>query len=157
VPAAEYSWDVRRIQTIIAFTITALLALSGCSQGVQDPTPDRVACETWANGEKSMLQMVSLIATMSKDSGGLTEDALTAFNGARNTLLTAYETASKTAESETIKDALNKALDADSVVYYDLAGATTERMQDSINAVSAVIAACATTGVDLTSIFNSDK
>ena len=157
MPTARYSWGVRRIQTILAVSLTATLALSGCTQAVEDPTPDRLACETWADGEKSMLQMVSLIATMSKDSGGLTEDALSAFNGARNTLLSAYDIASKTAESKTLKDALSTALDADSVVYYDLAGATTERMQASINAVSAVIAACATSGVDLTSIFNSDQ
>lgn len=104
-----------------------------------------------------MLQMVSLIATLAQKPEGLTNDALSQFNGARNTLLAAYDSATKAAESSAIKDALAAALDADSVVYYDIAGATQDRMQKSITAVSSVITACGASGIDLASIFNAKQ
>jgi 16S rRNA G1207 methylase RsmC len=84
-----------------------------------------------------MLQTVAVIVEVAKDPEGLTEDVATAFNKARNELLVAYDKATELATSPDLKSALEKALDADSVIYYDIAGATQERMQASIAAVGA--------------------
>jgi hypothetical protein len=48
-------------------------------------------------------------------------------------------------------------LDADSVIYYDIAGATQERMQASIAAVGALVSTCLVAGVDVSEVLGTNK
>jgi hypothetical protein len=104
-----------------------------------------------------MLQTVAVIVEVAKDPKGLTEDVATTFNKSRNELLVAYDKATKLATSPDLKAALEKALDADSVVYYDLAGATQERMQASIAAVGALVSSCLVAGIDVSEVLGTKK
>lgn len=144
---------MRRIVT--ALVLSSALALSGCATSV-DPG-DKEACTVWSEAQKSLLQTVAIISEIAKDPEGLTEDAATTFNTVRNELLVAYDKATKLANSPDLKSALEKALDADSVVYYDLAGATAERMQASIAAVGTVVSTCIVAGVDVSSVLGTNK
>ena len=144
---------MRRIVTAIALSSIALLA--GCTPAV-DPG-DKEACAVWSTAEKSMLQTVAVIVEVAKNPAGLTEDVATAFNKSRNELLVAYEKAKDLATSKDLKAALEKGLDADSTVYYDLAGATQERMQASIAAVGALVSSCLVAGVDVSEVLGTKK
>ena len=144
---------MRRIIAVLALSSIALLA--GCSAAV-DPG-DKEACTVWSAAEKSMLQTVAVIVEVAKDPAGLTEDVATAFNKSRNELLVAYEKAKDLATSKDLKAALEKGLDADSTVYYDLAGATQERMQASIAAVGALVSSCLVAGVDVSEVLGTKK
>jgi hypothetical protein len=142
---------MRRIVATLALSSVALLA--GCTTAV-DPG-DKEACTVWAEAEKAMLQTVSVIVEVSKNPNNLAEDIVAEFNKGRNELLVAYDKATKLATSPDLKSALEKALDADSIIYYDLAGATTERMQASIAAVGAVVSTCLVAGIDVSSVLGT--
>ena len=144
---------MRRIIAVLALSSIALLA--GCTPAV-DPG-DKEACTVWSTAEKSMLQTVAVIVEVAKDPAGLTEDVATAFNTSRNELLVAYDKASKLAHSKDLKDALANGFDTDSVLYYDLAGATQERMQASIAAVGKVVSTCLVAGIDVSSVLGTKK
>jgi hypothetical protein len=118
---------------------------------------DKEACTVWSEAQKSLLQTVAVISEIAKDPEGLSEDVATTFNKVRNELLVAYDKATTLATSPDLKSALENAMDADSVVYYDLAGATAERMQASIAAVGTVVATCVAAGVDVSSVLGTNK
>jgi hypothetical protein len=145
--------SMRRIATAIALSFA--LVLSGCTT-TADPG-DKEACTVWSEAQQAMLQTVAVIVEVGKDPEGLTEDVATAFNKSRNELLVAYEKAKELATSEDLKDALAKGLDADSVIYYDIAGATQERMQASIAAVGALVSSCLVAGVDVSEVLGTNK
>jgi hypothetical protein len=144
---------MRRIVTAIA--LSSALFLSGCTTAA-DPG-DKQACTVWSEAQQAMLQTVAVIVEVTKDPEGLTEDVATAFNKARNELLVAYNTATKLATSPDLKSALENALDADSVIYYDIAGATQERMQASIAAVGALVSTCLVSGIDVSEVLGTNK
>ena len=144
---------MRRIVATLALSSVALL--SGCTTAV-DPG-DKEACTVWSEAQKSLLQTVAVISEIAKDPEGLSEDVATTFNKVRNELLVAYDKAKSVATSPDLKSALENALDADSVVYYDLAGATAERMQASIAAVGTVVSTCLAAGVDVSSVLGTNK
>ena len=144
---------MRRIVTAIA--LSSALVLSGCTTAA-DPG-DKEACTVWSEAQKSMLQTVAVIVEVTKDPNGLTEDVATAFNKSRNELLVAYEKAKELATSKDLKAALEKGLDADSTIYYDIAGATQERMQASIAAVGALVSSCLVAGVDVSEVLGTNK
>lgn len=144
---------MQRIVTALA--LSSALVLSGCTAAV-DPG-DKEACTVWSQAQKSMLQTVAVIVEVTKDPKGLTEDVATAFNKARNELLVAYDKATKLATSKDLKAALEKGLDADSTIYYDIAGATQERMQASIAAVGTLVSTCLVAGVDVSEVLGTKK
>jgi hypothetical protein len=144
---------MRRIVTAIA--LSTALVLSGCTT-TADPG-DKEACTVWSEAQQAMLQTVAVIVEVAKDPEGLSEDVATAFNKSRNELLVAYEKAKELATSKDLKAALEKGLDADSTVYYDLAGATQERMQASIAAVGALVSSCLVAGVDVSEVLGTKK
>jgi hypothetical protein len=145
--------SMRRIATAIA--LSSALVLSGCTTAA-DPG-DKEACTVWSEAQQAMLQTVAVIVEVGKDPEGLTEDVAIAFNKSRNELLVAYEKAKELATSEDLKTALEKGLDADSTIYYDLAGATQERMQASIAAVGALVSSCLVAGVDVSEVLGTNK
>ena len=142
---------MRRIVTAIA--LSSALVLSGCATAV-DPG-DKEACAIWSQAQKAMLQTVAVIVEVSKNPNDLAEDIVAEFNKGRNELLVAYDKATKLATSPDLKSALEKAFDADSVIYYDLAGATAERMQASIAAVGTVVSTCLIAGIDVSSVLGT--
>lgn len=144
---------MRRIATAIA--LSSALVLSGCTTAA-DPG-DKEACTVWSEAQQAMLQTVAVIVEVGKDPEGLTEDVAIAFNKSRNELLVAYEKAKELATSEDLKAALEKGLDADSTIYYDIAGATQERMQASIAAVGALVSSCLVAGVDVSEVLGTNK
>lgn len=139
-------------RSIIALPLAVVTALAGCTTPPTVDPADQQACTDWAQYEQGMVQLIAIIQQMAQDPKGLTEDVATQFNTARNNLLVAYDTALKTAKSKDVKDALNRALDADSVIYFDLGGATDELIQESITSVAGVVTACAAAGVDVSTI-----
>jgi uncharacterized lipoprotein YajG len=140
-------------RTLAVLTATSIALLAGCSTPV-DPG-DKEACTVWAEAEKAMLQTVAVIVEVSKNPNNLADDIVSEFNKGRNELLAAYDQATKLATSPDLKSALEKALDADSIIYYDLAGATTERMQASIAAVGTVVSTCLVAGIDVSSVLGT--
>ncbi len=144
---------MRRIVTAIA--LSSALVLSGCTT-TADPG-DKEACAVWSEAQQAMLQTVAVIVEVGKDPEGLTEDVAIAFNKSRNELLVAYENAKELATSEDLKAALEKGLDADSTIYYDIAGATQERMQASIAAVGALVSSCLVAGVDVSEVLGTNE
>ena len=144
---------MRRIVTAIA--LSSALVLSGCATAA-DPG-DKEACTVWSEAQQAMLQTVAVIVEVAKDPEGLTEDVATAFNKARNELLVAYDKAAALATSKDLKAALEKGLDADSTIYYDIAGATQERMQASIAAVGALVSSCLVAGVDVSEVLGTNE
>jgi len=145
---------MRRILAVLALSSVAVLA--GCSGTTAAVDPgDKEACTVWSTAEKAMLQTVAVIVEVAKDPAGLTENVATAFNTSRNELLVAYDKASKLAKSKDLKDALETGLDTDSVLYYDLAGATQARMQASIAAVGKVVSTCLVAGIDVSSVLGT--
>jgi hypothetical protein len=145
--------SMRRIVTAIA--LSSALVLSGCTT-TADPG-DKEACTVWSEAQQAMLQTVAVIVEVGKDPEGLTEDVAIAFNKSRNELLVAYEKAKELATSEDLKAALEKGLDADSTIYYDIAGATQERMQASIAAVGALVSSCLVAGVDVSEVLGTNE
>ena len=143
---------MRRIVAAIALSSVALLA--GCTTAVEPG--DKEACTVWAEAEKTMLQTVSVIVEVSKNPNNLADDIVAEFNKGRNELLVAYDKATELATSPDLKSALEKAFDADSVIYYDLAGATAERMQASIAAVGTVVSTCLIAGIDVSSVLGTN-
>lgn len=140
-------------RTLAVLTATSIALLAGCTTAV-DPG-DKEACTVWSQAEKAMLQTVSIIVEVAKNPNNLSEDIASEFNKGRNELLVAYDKATKVANSPDLKAALEQALDADSVIYYDLAGATAERMQASIAAVGAVVSTCLVAGIDVSSVLGT--
>ena len=102
-----------------------------------------------------MVQTVAIIVELAKDPASMTNDVATEFNTKRNELLTAYDEAKKVATSPDLKDALDEGINKDSVVYYDLAGATNERIQASMAAVRTIVSTCAIAGVDVSSVLGT--
>ena len=142
---------MRRIATAIA--LSSALVLSGCATAVEPG--DKEACTVWSEAQQAMLQTVAVIVEVSKNPNDLAEDIVAEFNKVRNELLVAYDKATKLATSPDLKSALEKAFDADSVIYYDLAGATAERMQASIAAVGTVVSTCLIAGIDVSSVLGT--
>lgn len=138
-------------------SVAAVVALTGCSATPAVDPGDHEACTLWSKAEQAMVQTVAIIVELSADPAGLTEDVATEFNTKRNELLAAYDEAKKTATSQSLKDAFDNGLNKDSVVYYDLAGATNERIQESMNAVSTIVATCGVAGVDVSSVLGTKK
>lgn len=143
---------MRRMMTAVA--LLSVTALAGCTS-VTASEGDKQACTIWSEAQQAMVQTVAIIYEMAKDPASLTEEVVTEFNTKRNQLLGAYDQAKKVATSENLKDALAVGLDADSVVYYDLAGATNERIQDSLTAVSNLVVACTAAGIDVSDVLGT--
>lgn len=141
-------------RSLAILTAASIAVLAGCTATV-DPG-DKEACTVWSQAEKAMLQTVAIIAEVAKDPSGMSEEVVTEFNTRRNELLVAYDNAAKVATSPDLKAALETALDTDSVIYYDLAGATAERMQASIAAVSTVVSTCLVAGIDVSSVLGTN-
>lgn len=140
---------------LTAVSIASVIALTGCS-GVPAVDPgDKQACEIWSKSEQAMVQTVAIIAEIAKDPAGMTNDVAVEFNTKRNELLAAYDQAKKVATSPDLKAALEAGIDKDSVVYYDLAGATTERIQASMAAVSSIVSTCAIAGIDVAGVLGT--
>jgi hypothetical protein len=116
---------------------------------------DKQACTIWSEAQQAMVQTVAIIYELAKDPASLTEEVVTEFNTKRNQLLGAYDQAKKVATSESLKSALDVGLDADSVVYYDLAGATNERIQESLTAVGNLVVACTAAGIDVSDVLGT--
>ena len=142
---------------LAAVSVATVVALTGCSAIPAADPGDKQACEVWSKAEQAMVQTVAIIVKLAEDPAGLTEDVATEFNTKRNELLAAYDQAKKLATSKDIKAALEDGINKDSVVYYDLAGATNERIQASMTAVSAIVATCAVAGVDVSSVLGTKK
>jgi hypothetical protein len=140
-------------RALSALFLVPVLVLAGCSTAANPG--DKEACTVWSEAEKAMLNTVAIIVEVTKDPNGLTEDVATAFNKSRNELLVAYDKATKLATSPDLKSALETAFDADSVIYYDLEGATQERMQASIAAVGQVVATCLAVGIDVSEVLGT--
>lgn len=140
-------------RTLAVLTVASIALLAGCTTPA-DPG-DKEACTVWAEAEKAMLQTVAVIVEVSKNPNDLAEDIVAEFNKGRNELLVAYDKATKLATSPDLKSALEKAFDADAVIYYDLAGATAERMQASIAAVGTVVSTCLIAGIDVSSVLGT--
>lgn len=143
---------MRRLLTAVA--ILSVTALAGCTSLTANEG-DKQACTIWSEAQQAMVQTVAIIYEMAKNPESLTEDVVTEFNTKRNQLLGAYDQAKKVATSESLKQALNVGLDADSVVYYDLAGATNERIQESLTAVSNLVVACTAAGIDVSDVLGT--
>jgi hypothetical protein len=141
---------------LAAASIATAVTLTGCSGLPATDAGDKEACEIWSKSEQAMVQTVAIIVELAKDPAGLTEDVATEFNTKRNELLAAYDQAKKVATSPDLKAALENGIDKDSVVYYDLAGATNERIQESMAAVSTIVAACAVAGVDVADVLGTN-
>ena len=142
---------------LAAVSVATVVALTGCSAIPAADPGDKQACEVWSKAEQAMVQTVAIIVKLAEDPAGLTEDVATEFNTKRNELLAAYDQAKKLATSKDLKAALEDGINKDSVVYYDLAGATNERIQASMTAVSAIVATCAVAGVDVSSVLGTKK
>ena len=140
-------------RSLAVLTAASIALLAGCTTPA-DPG-DKEACTVWAEAEKAMLQTVAVIVEVTKNPNNLAEDIVAEFNKGRNELLVAYDKATQVATSPDLKAALEKALDADSVIYYDLAGATAERMQASIAAVGTVVSTCLVAGIDVSSVLGT--
>lgn len=140
-------------RTLAILTATSIALLAGCTTAVEPG--DKEACTVWAEAEKAMLQTVAVIVEVSKNPENLADDIVDEFNKGRNQLLVAYDKATKLASSPDLKAALESALDADSVIYYDLAGATAERLQKSIAAVGTVVSSCLVAGIDVSSVLGT--
>ena len=69
----------------------------------------------------------------------------------------AYDAAKKAATSDELKNALQSGIDTDAIIYFNIAGATNERIQASKDAVAAVIQQCAVGGIDVGSILGTTK
>lgn len=138
---------------LTAVSVASVVALTGCST-TADPG-DQQACTVWSEAQQAMVQTVAIIVELAKDPAGLTEDVANEFNTKRNELLAAYDQARELATSEDLKAALEAGLDKDSVVYYDLAGATNERIQESMAAVGTIVATCAAAGIDVSSVLGT--
>lgn len=144
------------MRSVIALiTASAVLALSACSAPA-DPG-DQKACELWSKAEQSMLQTVAVVYKLAQEPGGLTEAATAEFNTKRNELVAAYDAAKKAATSDELKNALQSGIDTDAIIYFNIAGATNERIQASKDAVAAVIQQCAVGGIDVGSILGTTK
>lgn len=137
-----------------ALAIGSVVALTGCAPTVDEG--DRQACTVWSEAQQAMVQTVAIIVELSKDPAGLTEDVANEFNTKRNQLLAAYDEAKKVATSDDLKSALETGLDKDSIVYYDLAGATDARIQESLAAVGTIVASCATAGIDVSGVLGTN-
>ncbi len=143
---------MRRLLTAVA--ILSVTALAGCAS-VNASEGDKQACTIWSEAQQAMVQTVAIIYELAKDPASLTEEIVTEFNTKRNQLLGAYDQAKKVATSESLKSALDVGLDADSVVYYDLAGATNERIQESLTAVGNLVVACTAAGIDVSDVLGT--
>lgn len=142
---------------LTAVSIATVVALTGCAGLPAADAGDKEACEVWSKSEQAMVQTVAIIVEIAKDPAGLTEDVATEFNTKRNELLAAYDQAKQVATSPDLKAAFENGIDKDSVVYYDLAGATNERIQESMAAVSSIVAACAVAGIDVADVLGTKK
>ncbi len=141
-------------RSLTAIALISVAALAGCSS-VAASEGDKQACTVWSEAQQAMVQTVAIIYEMAKDPTSLTEEVVTEFNTKRNQLLGAYDQAKELATSESLKSALDVGLDADSVVYYDLAGATNERIQDSLTAVGNLVVACTAAGIDVSDVLGT--
>jgi hypothetical protein len=141
-------------RSLTAIALISVAALAGCSS-VTASEGDKQACTVWSEAQQAMVQTVAIIYEMAKDPTSLTEEVVTEFNTKRNQLLGAYDQAKELATSESLKSALDVGLDADSVVYYDLAGATNERIQDSLTAVGNLVVACTAAGIDVSDVLGT--
>ena len=142
---------------VTAVSLASVVALTGCSAVTPVDPGDQQACTIWSKAEQAMVQTVAIIVELAKDPAGLSEDVATEFNTKRNELLAAYDEAKKVATSEDLKTALENGINKDSVVYYDLAGATNERIQESMAAVSTIVATCGVAGVDVSDVLGTKK
>ena len=143
---------------ITALSVASVVALTGCTAAPAADPGDQQACQVWSKAEQNMVQTVAIIVKLASDPAGLTDAAATEFNTKRNELLAAYDQAKKLATSEDLKAALDEGLNKDSVVYYDLAGATNERIQASMDAVRTLVTTCATTaGVDVKGLLGAGQ
>lgn len=140
---------------LTSLSIASVVALTGCSATAVDPG-DQEACTIWSEAEQAMVQTVAIIVEIAKDPAAMTEDVANEFNTKRNELLAAYDQAKKVATSPDLKSALEAGIDKDSIVYYDLAGATNERIQESMAAVATIVATCATVGIDVSSVLGTN-
>ena len=140
---------------LTAVSIASVVALTGCSSTPAVDPGDQQACQIWSKSEQAMVQTVAIIVELAKDPATMTEDVATEFNTKRNELLAAYDQAKKVATSPDLKAALENGINKDSVVYYDLAGATNERIQESMAAVSTIVSTCAIAGVDVSSVLGT--
>lgn len=138
-----------------AISLATVVALTGCTATAVDPG-DQEACTIWSEAEQAMVQTVAIIVELAKDPAGMTEDVANEFNTKRNELLAAYDKAKEVATSPDLKSALETGIDKDSVVYYDLAGATNERIQESMAAVATIVATCATVGIDVSGVLGTN-
>jgi hypothetical protein len=143
---------MRRLITSVA--ILSVTALTGCAS-VTASEGDKQACTVWSEAQQAMVQTVAIIYEMAKDPASLTEEVVTEFNTKRNQLLGAYDQAKALATSDSLKSALEVGLDADSIVYYDLAGATDARIQDSLTAVGNLVVACTAAGIDVSDVLGT--
>jgi hypothetical protein len=140
---------------LTALSIASVVALAGCA-GVTPADPgDQKACEIWSKAEQAMVQTVAIIVEIAKDPAKMTNNVVTEFNTKRNELLAAYDEAKKVATSKDLKAALETGIAKDSAVYYDLAGATNERIQESLAAVTTLVATCTTIGVDVSGVLGT--
>ena len=140
---------------LTAVSIASVVALTGCSSIPAADPGDQQACQIWSKAEQAMVQTVAIIVELAKDPATMTEDIATEFNTKRNELLAAYDEAKKAATSPDLKAALEEGINKDSVVYFDLAGATNERIQESMAAVSTIVSTCAIAGVDVSSVLGT--
>ena len=144
---------MRSLLTVVS--IASVVALTGCSSVPAADPGDQQACQIWSKAEQAMVQTVAIIVELAKDPATMTEDVATEFNTKRNELLAAYDEAKKVATSPDLKAALEEGINKDSVVYFDLAGATNERIQESMAAVSTIVSTCAIAGVDVSSVLGT--
>lgn len=138
-----------------AVSIASVVALTGCSTLPATDPGDQQACTIWSEAEQAMIQTVAIIVELAKDPTAMTEEVVGEFNTKRNQLLEAYDKAKEVATSPDLKAALEAGIDKDSIVYYDLAGATNERIQESMAAVSTIVATCAVAGVDVSGVLGT--
>ncbi len=138
-----------------AVSIASVVALTGCSALPATDPGDQQACTIWSEAEQAMIQTVAIIVELAKDPAAMTEEVVGEFNTKRNQLLEAYDKAKEVATSPDLKAALEAGIDKDSIVYYDLAGATNERIQESMAAVSTIVATCAVAGVDVSGVLGT--
>jgi hypothetical protein len=102
-----------------------------------------------------MVQTVAIIVELAKDPAQMTNDVVAEFNAKRNELLAAYDQAKKVATSKDLKAALENGINKDSAIYFDLAGASNERIQESLAAVTTLVATCTTIGVDVSGVLGT--
>lgn len=142
---------------LAAVSFATVVALTGCAATTAVDPGDQEACITWAKSEQAMLQTVAIIFKIAQDPAGLTNDVAEEFNTKRNELLAAYDSAKKVATSTDLQQALDNGINKDSVIYYDLAGATAERIQESRDAIAAVVTQCTLSGIDVSEILGTKK